>query len=172
MSPAETGDRYDRLPATDAERNVAERASREEVLAFFAERFGVDPAVFERYSFWEKGKGKVWAFRGEHPSPVAVEAMGIHLLRTRQRFWKPTTDAAQLFGQHVERNRLDLERAGARTFWRGESQEVSHVGDPGYVVVTVPVAGEPAPLGVGLWIDGELRSMVPKGRREELGGTD
>jgi NOL1/NOP2/fmu family ribosome biogenesis protein len=162
------GDRFDRLPATAAERSVPERATRESVLDFWQERYGIDPAVFADHTFWERGAGKVWAFRGELPSPVETQGLGMTVLRTRQEHWKPTLEAAQRFGHHATRNCIHLPRPAARTFLAGEDQTIDWDGDWGYLLVTHDVAGEPEPLGVGLYVRGELRSMVPKGRRREL----
>jgi hypothetical protein len=162
------GTRFDRLPATAAERSVPGRATREEVLEFWAERFGIDPAVFAGHTFWERGAGKVWAFRDGAPSPMAIQGLGMTVLRTRQEHWKPTLEAAQRFGRHATRNRIHLPRREAARFLAGEDQEIDWDGDWGYLLVTHDLAGESEPLGVGLYVHGELRSMVPKGRRRDL----
>jgi NOL1/NOP2/fmu family ribosome biogenesis protein len=162
------GSQFDRLPATADERAVPERATRQELLAFWEQRYGIDPAVFADHSFWERGAGKVWAFRSEAPSPVEIQGLGMTVLRTRQEHWKPTLEAVQRFGRHATRNRIRLSRRAAARFLAGEDQEVGWDGDWGYLVVTHELAGESEPLGVGLYVHGELRSMVPKGRRREL----
>jgi hypothetical protein len=90
--------RFDRLPATAEERRVEGRATRRAVLDWWDERFGVDPGTFEEYTFWERGAGKIWAFAGGAPSPVAIEGLGVKFLRTRQEHWKPTLEAVQRFG--------------------------------------------------------------------------
>ncbi|MFB6171885.1 MAG: hypothetical protein ABEJ23_05075 [Haloarculaceae archaeon] len=162
------GQRFDRLPATPDERAVEGRASRAEVLAWWDERFGVPPETFDGHTFWEKGKGKVWAFAGAVPDPVRVEGLGMTFLRTRQEHWKPTTDAVQRFGGHATRNVLRLDEPAARRFLAGEDQAVDWDGDWGYLVVTHEIAGAPEPVGVGLYLHGELRSQIPKGRRREL----
>jgi NOL1/NOP2/fmu family ribosome biogenesis protein len=90
------------------------------------------------------------------------------VLRTRQEYWKPTTDAAQRFGGEATRNVLELDRERAARFVAGENQELAWDGDWGYVVVTTDIAGDRPPLGVGLYVYDELKSMVPKGRRREL----
>jgi NOL1/NOP2/fmu family ribosome biogenesis protein len=168
-APAENvSDRFDRLPATADERRVEGRPTREEILEWWDERFGVDASVFETHSFWERGNGKIWAFRGEVASPAELQALGIRLVRTRQEFWKPTLEAVQRFGHHVSKNRLELTREQAEQFVAGEDQEIDWDGDWGYLVVTHELAGEQEPLGVGLFTYGELASMVPKGRRREL----
>ena len=166
------GSRFDRLPATPAEREVAGRATREAVLDFWDERYGIDPSAFADYSFWEKGSRKLWAFRGAIDSPIAIESLGITFLRTRQEHWKSTTDAVQRFGRHATRNVLTLSREAARRFVAGEDQAIEWDGDWGYLIVAHDLAGEREPLGVGLYLHGELRSQIPKGRRRELEGVD
>ncbi len=162
------GSRFDRLPPTATERTVDGRATREAVLDWWDERYSIPPQTFENYSFWEKGAGKVWAFFGEMNSPVEIEALGITFLRTRQEHWKPTTDAVQRFGRHAERNVVELNRKKARRFVAGEDQQVNWDGDWGYLIAAHELAGEREPLGVGLFIDDELRSQIPKGRRRDL----
>lgn len=162
------GKRFDRLPATAAERAVEGRATRKAVLQWWKNRYDIPLATFERYSFWEKGAGKIWAFRGDTASPIEIEALGITFLRTRQRHWKPTTDAAQRFGRNATRNILELDRNGARRFVAGEDQHIEWDGDWGYLIVAHELAGAREPLGVGLYVEGELRSQIPKGRRRDL----
>ncbi|WP_160134592.1 DUF7122 family protein [Halococcus salsus] len=162
------GSRFDRLPATAADRSVDGRATREEVVAFWHDRYGVSPTVFDEYTFWEKGAGKVWAFAGEMGEPVEIEALGMTCLRTRQEHWKPTTDAAQRFGGHATENVIDLTRDEARRFVAGEDQAIEWDGDWGYLVAAHDVADEPEPLGVGLYLHDELRSQIPKGRQRDL----
>lgn len=165
---ANVSHRFDRLPATAAERVVEGRATREEVVEWWDDRFGVPPETFDGHTFWEKGAGKVWAFAGDLPDPCEVEAVGMVFLRTRQEHWKPTGDAVQRFGRHATRNVVHVTDEQARTFVAGEDQELDWDGDWGYLVVAHDIAGEPEPLGVGLYVYGELRSQVPKGRRRDI----
>jgi NOL1/NOP2/fmu family ribosome biogenesis protein len=90
------------------------------------------------------------------------------ILRTRQEHWKPTTDAAQRFGRAATRNVCHLDGDAARRFVAGEDQTLDWDGDWGYLVVTHDVAGREEPIGVGLYLHGELRSVVPKGRQRTL----
>jgi len=160
--------KFTRLPATDAEREAPKRATREEVLDFWADRFGVPPETFDEHTFWERGKGKLWLHRGEPPSPVDVEALGMTFLRTRQEHWKPTLEAVQRFGDHATERVIHLSGDEAETFVAGHDQELDWDGDWGYLVVTHDLAGRREPVGVGLYVYGELRSQVPKGRRRDL----
>jgi NOL1/NOP2/fmu family ribosome biogenesis protein len=162
------GQQFDRLPETAADRELDRRPTRTAVLAWWDERFGIDPEFFAEYTFWEKGKGKVWAFRADVDSPVRVESLGMSVLRTRGEHWKPTTNAAQRFGKYATKNVVELSRAEAETFVAGEDQPLDWDGDWGYLVAAHDIAGTTEPLGVGLYLHGELRSQIPKGRRREL----
>ena len=168
MTESNVGHRFDRLPETPDERAVAGRASRTEVLDFFEDRFGIPRETFAGYSFWEKGAGKVWIYAGEASSPLEIEAIGMTCLRTRQEHWKPTTDFVQRFGQYATDCVITVTREQARRFVAGEDQPLEWDGEWGYLIVASEVAGSEAPLGVGLYIRGELRSVVPKGRRRQL----
>ena len=160
---------FERLPATSEEREVEGRPTREAVVEFWTDRYGLSPTTFEGYTFWEKGAGKVWAFAADLPAPAEVEALGMTFLRTRQEHWKPTTDAAQRFGREATRNVIELDSDEARRFLAGETQELPRWdGDWGYLIVAHEIAGVIEPIGVGLYLYGELRSQVPKGRRREL----
>jgi NOL1/NOP2/fmu family ribosome biogenesis protein len=166
--PENVGQRFDRLPATPDDREVPGRASRREVVDWWHDRFGVPPETFDGCTFWEKGKGKIWAFHGDIPDPIRVEGLGMAVLRTRQEHWKPTTNAVQRFGTHATRNVVDLDPAEAARFVAGEDQDLDWDGDWGYLIAAHEIAGEREPLGVGLFLYGELRSVVPKGRQESL----
>jgi NOL1/NOP2/fmu family ribosome biogenesis protein len=166
--PTNDGQRFDRLPATESERVVPGRPTRAAVLTWWDDRFGIGPEVFGAYSFWERGSGKVWAVRGDVPSPVAIEGLGMTFLRTRQEHWKPTLSAVQRFGHHATRNVIHLTRDRATEFFAGRDQELAWDGDWGYLIVTHDLAGAAEPLGVGLYVYGDLRSQVPKGRQRDL----
>jgi NOL1/NOP2/fmu family ribosome biogenesis protein len=171
MSDDETenvGQQFGRLPATPADREVEGRASREEVIDFFDDRFGIGPAVFADFTFWEKGKGKIWIFAADAPSPIRVEGLGMTVLRTRQEHWKPTQSAIQRFGGYATKNIIELDGEAAAAFVRGEDQELDWDGDWGYLIAAHTVGGKREPIGVGLYVYGELRSTVPKGNQESL----
>lgn len=162
------GQRFDRLPATAADREVTGRASRAEVIEWWVDRFGQPADAFDDYTFWEKGAGKIWIFAADLPSPTDVEGLGMTFLRTRQEHWKPTTNAVQRFGRAATRNVIELGEADARRFLAGEDRKPDWDGDWGYLIVAHELAGDVEPIGVGLYVHGELRSVIPKGRRASL----
>ena len=162
------GQRFDRLPATAADREVTGRASRAEVIEWWVDRFGLPADAFDDYTFWEKGAGKIWIFAADLPSPTDVEGLGMTFLRTRQEHWKPTTDAVQRFGRAATRNVIERGEADARRFPAGEDRKPDGAGAWGYLIGAHELAGDAEPLGVGLYVHGELRSVIPKGRRASL----
>jgi NOL1/NOP2/fmu family ribosome biogenesis protein len=162
------GTRFARLPATETERTVAGRATREGIVGWWAERFGIAPETFDGHTFWEKGAGKIWVLAGGAATGLRIEALGMRIMHTRQEHWKPTTNAAQRFGRRASENCVDLTREEARLFVAGEDQEIPWDGEWGYVIATRAIAGEREPLGVGLYTYGALASMVATGRRREL----
>ncbi|MFC7166460.1 DUF7122 family protein [Halospeciosus flavus] len=165
-------DQFDRLPATEDDREVEGRPTREAVVEWWVDRFGVDSETFDDYTFWEKGSGSVWAFHDDVPAPIEVESLGMRILRTRQEHWKPTTDAVQRFCRDATKNVVELSREAAARFVAGEEIESEWDGDWGYLVAAHELAGEVEPIGVGLFTYGTFRSMVPKGRRRDLGQLD
>ena len=167
--PENDGQRFDRLPATAAERVVAGRPTRAEVVEWWEGRYGLAPETWDGHTFWEKGNGKIWAFAADAVSPTPVEALGMRVIRARQEHWKPSTDAVQRFCREATRNVVVLEPEEAERFARGEDQELERWdGDWGYLVAAHEFEGAIEPIGVGLYLHGELRSTVPKGRQEDL----
>ncbi|KOX97278.1 DUF7122 family protein [Halorubrum tropicale] len=168
-APANDGQQFDRLPESPADRAVEGRASREEVLDWWEERFGIGRDTFAGYSFWEKGAGKIWIFNGEATDPSEVEAVGMTFLRTRQEHWKPTGRAVSRFGSRATKNVIELGPERAVAFAAGDDQDLPEWdGDWGYLIATHEVADESVPIGVGLYLYDELRSVVPKGSRADL----
>jgi NOL1/NOP2/fmu family ribosome biogenesis protein len=166
--PANDGQVFDRLPATAAEREVPGRATRAEVIEWWVDRFGLSAETFDGDTFWEKGAGKIWIFGADLPTPVDVEGVGMTFLRTRQEHWKPTTNAVQRFGGAATRNVIGLGPDEAARFLAGEDLDPAWDGDWGYLIVAHEIAGEREPIGVGLYVHDELRSVIPKGRRASL----
>lgn len=156
-----------RLPATPGDREVAGRPTRRAVLDFFHRRYGIPRERFDDHTFWEKGAGRVWAFGGDLSDNQRVEAVGLPLVRVRQPHWKPTTVGAQRFGEAATKNVIMLGEASADAFFRGEDQTIDWPGEWGFLLVARELVDREPVVGVGLYVYGELRSMVPKGRRRD-----
>jgi len=168
MSADNRSDAFERLPETAAERAVDGRVTRREVVDYWTDRFGLPAATFADVTFWEKGAGRIWALSEDLEGPIPIEALGLPILRTRQEFWKPTTDAARRFGTVATENVIHLDEPAARAFLAGEDQELPWDGDWGYLIVAHDIAGSPEPIGVGRYTYGSLQSMLPKGQRRSF----
>jgi len=166
--PENLSETFERVPSTAAERVVEGRPSRAEIIDYWVDRFGVPKDTFDGATFWEKGGGRIWVLNYELSGPISIEALGLPILRTRQEFWKPTTDAVRRFGAEATENVIHLEEPAARAFLAGEKQELPWDGDWGYLIVTHDIAGAADPIGVGRYTYGTLQSMLPKGRRREF----
>jgi NOL1/NOP2/fmu family ribosome biogenesis protein len=86
----------------------------------------------------------------------------------KEKPWKPTTSALQVFGKYATRNFISLEEEEARSFLAGESQSQEGNVEPGYIVVFY----KEEVLGCALYSKGILHSQLPKelriGHEEEM----
>jgi NOL1/NOP2/fmu family ribosome biogenesis protein len=82
-------------------------------------------------------------------------------MNLKDRPWKPTTSALQVFGRHATKNVIHLDSINAMIFLEGKTQVIESNSEPGYVVVFY--RGEV--LGCGLYSHGKLVSQIPKERR-------
>jgi Uncharacterized conserved protein len=85
----------------------------------------------------------------------------MRIMNLKDRPWKPTTSALQVFGRHATRNLIHLDSANSRSFMEGKTLAIESDSESGYVVVFY--RGEV--LGCGLYSHGKLVSQIPKERR-------
>lgn len=152
-------------------RNLFEPLERNEVAELWHARFGIPPEVFLPYRFFRKAQS-VWIMSDAELPRLSYEALGMRFMNLKDRPWKPTTSALQIFGKHATRNLVHLDDAMARLFLAGESQATEEATEgemeAGYVVVFYK--GEV--LGCGLYSRGRLASQLPKERRMAMVGEE
>jgi NOL1/NOP2/fmu family ribosome biogenesis protein len=124
------------------------------------DRFGIAATIFARYSFYRRAQN-VWAFSNAALPNLSYEAVGLRMMNFKEKPWKPTTCALQVFGKHATKNAIYLNVKQARCFLAGNSQVLEADAESGYVVVRYK--GEV--LGCGLYSHGRLVSQLPKERR-------
>ncbi|HEX58912.1 MAG TPA: hypothetical protein ENF26_02030 [Methanomicrobia archaeon] len=147
------------------------RVTREEILNWWEERFGVSRDVFEDYDFYQKGD-RIWIVpkdAAEALNEMRCEVIGMSFMRVISADLKPTTSAIQLFGRFATRNVVELDASDAFEFMQRRSV---HLGafrtrdlTDGYVVVKFK--GRNTPLGCGVLRGNELKSLIPKDRSVE-----
>jgi len=130
------------------------------VTDLWCSRFGIPESIFSGYIFLRKANS-VWALNDASLPRLSYEAIGMRIMNLKDRPWKPTTSALQIFGRHAAKNLIHLDSIDSRTFLEGETLAVESDSEPGYVVVFY--RGEV--LGCGLYSNGKLVSQIPKERR-------
>ena len=148
------------MPSSSRIRNVFEPLENSVVAELWNSRFGVATQAFDGFRFFRKSHS-VWAICNSHIPKLSYETLGMRIMNLKDRPWKPTTCALQIFGRSATKNLIHLDEAGAKIFLTGGSQPIESVSEPGYVVVFY--RGEV--LGCGLYSHGKLISQLPKERR-------
>ncbi len=121
-------------------------------------------AAFDGYRFYRKAQS-IWVMCDEDLPNLSYESLGLRMVSLKDRPWKPTTCALQVFGRYATKNAIDLDDSQAKVFLSGGSQPVLAECESGYVVVFY--RGEV--LGCGLYSRGCLASQLPKDRRIAAG---
>ncbi|MGA9098330.1 MAG: hypothetical protein WB392_05295 [Methanotrichaceae archaeon] len=136
-----------------------------EVADMWQSRFGISEDVFAGYSFYRKAQS-VWICRNAVLPGLCYETIGLRMISLKDRPWKPTTRALQIFGKYATKNFMRLTLGQARIFMAGDSQIIQSNSelDSGYVAVMY----EGFVLGCGLYSHGKLISQIPKESRITL----
>lgn len=145
-------------------------------LASLSERFGIDPGYFRSYHLFTR-RNDVWCCThqaGEVELPRIVRR-GLRIARVFEHSVRPTTNAAQLFGHLVKRNRVDLDERETKRFLAGQTQDIHLPEGEGGECVTecvtdvtdgfVVAFNKDFALGIGLLKGKKLKSQVPRSRR-------
>jgi hypothetical protein len=139
---------------------LLETSERERVLELFADRFGMNLAVFAGYELRKKGSS-VWIVRSDPRLPAVarlkVRSVGLLLLRQVGRYLKPTSAALQLFGPHAERNVVTLTPKELEGLVEKGEIEGDFPVTPGYVIISL----EDLPVGCALYLPPRLLSRLP-----------
>ena len=147
-------------PGSSRNRKSYELLNSREVTDLWQSRFGLPEEAFSGLKFYRRAKS-IWALSGEELPNLSYEALGMRIMSLKDRPWKPTTCALQVFGKYATKNIVELDQEQARVFMAGESQQLVCDCEPGYVVVFY--RGDV--LGCGLYSHNKLTSQLPKERR-------
>ena len=135
---------------------------REEVLGFFASRFGVAEAELADLVLLER-RGDIWAV-SSLPSPgiVSRRPPGLRILRRAPHGLKPTTAFLIHLGRRITTARVDLATDTLEAVLLGRRIESPQ--SEGFVALCY--CGDV--IGCGRVNHGLLQTMIPTGRRREL----
>jgi len=81
-------------------RNVFEPVEASRVVQLWQERFGMDLDAFSGLRFFKKASS-IWAISDAELPRLSYESLGMRIMNCKDRPWKPTTAALQLFGRHA-----------------------------------------------------------------------
>lgn len=131
-----------------------------EVIDAWQSRFSMPKETFTGLAFYRRAQN-IWAFSDVDLPRLSYEAVGMRMMSLKEKPWKPSTCALQVFGMHARRNKVVLDSEQARRFMLGESQDLVAEADAGFVIAIF----QDQVLGCGLYSRGKLVSQVPKERR-------
>jgi hypothetical protein len=77
--------------------------------------------TFEGYRFYRKASS-IWVISEADLPNLSYEALGMRMISLKDRPWKPTTCALQIFGRYATKNVVHLNEEQAKAFLAGESQ--------------------------------------------------
>ena len=136
---------------------------RDDVVAYFAERFGVDLSVLDRFLFVEHA-GEIWAATAAAPSGLSLaRPAGVRALRRTESGFKPTSAFLTLLGEKVRAGRAEVEtQENLAALLLGKDLPCSL--GPGFAAISL--RGDI--VGCGAVREGRIRALIPTGRKKEL----
>ena len=107
-------------PSSSRIRNIFEPLDASFVADLWNSRFGIPESIFSGYIFFRKANS-VWALNDADLPRLSYEAIGMRIMNLKDRPWKPTTSALQIFGRHAAKNLIHLDSADSRIFLEGKT---------------------------------------------------
>lgn len=141
--------------------------TREDVLNYLLDRFGIEKAVLGDFSMFSTEKGKI--FLGPKSLLCAPQAVSIGLLCFRSDYAiKPTTNLLQIIGKFAKQNFALLSKDQTKDYLYGSDltltpDQISNCSD-GYILLKY---GEFS-LGCGLLKKDQLKNTLPKAKRLDI----
>lgn len=133
-----------------------------ELVAFYRDRFGVPEELLAPLRVHDRN-GELWAASEDPPPGIrSRRPPGLRAARRAPEGLKPTSAFLSLLSPWISRSRCDLEREALRRVLLGG--EVAIDASDGYVALAY--GGDV--VGCGLARSGQLRAVIPTGRRREL----
>ena len=149
------------------EYKILKGREKAEVLEPVCERFGLDKEIFGLLELFQLSKGRIYCVGETCSGWLGMERVataGLLFARLGGTV-KPSSNIIQIFGKLATKNFLEVDKDVARKFVSGEDLDVDaskyNSVTEGYVIVKY----QNYPLGVGLLKNGQVKNMLPKGRR-------
>jgi NOL1/NOP2/fmu family ribosome biogenesis protein len=140
---------------------LAGKADRHFLFSYLEDRFGISGRVFDGY--WLFKKNKSWWLL--HRSPHLAQCTGLKVSRVGLRafqkvgaYVKPSTRMVQLLAPQVSKGRFEIHERQLHGLLAGETLPFETTLENGYVILSM----KDHVLGLGLLINGKVRSQIPK----------
>ena len=139
---------------------LAEEDDSHLLLSYLEDRFGIPHGLFEGFLLFKKKRS--WWLVKRSPwiawaSRLKVSMVGLRAFQKTGKFVKPTTRLIQIFGDRATRAKFDIDEEQLKKLLKGALLSVDLELENGYVILTF----QGRPLGLGLLIDGMIRSQIP-----------
>ncbi|MFC1866828.1 hypothetical protein ACFL0H_01660 [Thermodesulfobacteriota bacterium] len=125
------------------------------------DRFGISEGLFDDYLLFRK-KPRWWILKDSpyvsKNRQLKVWRVGLKVFQEVGRFVKPTTRMIQIFGHMADKAVLNIAEIELKKLVAGEPIPADMGIDNGYVILSL----KDSLLGLGLLIDGFVRSQLPQ----------
>lgn len=139
----------------------ADGVDRHRLFAYLEARFGIPETLFDDYVLFERKKNW-WLLRNSpflpKASQIKVSLVGLKAFSPVGGFVKPSTRMIQVFGNWATRARCDIQDKDLQRLMAGDLLHTDLAVDNGYVILSL----KGQILGLGLLINGFVRSQIPK----------
>jgi NOL1/NOP2/fmu family ribosome biogenesis protein len=134
---------------------------RQAVVSYLENRFGIPRRRFDAYLLFERGKVirmlKCTALL-EQGANLKIAVAGMKAFHRIRDYIKPTTRFIQVFGKEATRAVIPVREKDMRRLVLGDPLLLREDMENGYVILGM----EGRPIGLGLCIDGLVKSQIPK----------
>jgi NOL1/NOP2/fmu family ribosome biogenesis protein len=141
---------------------LASEDERHSLFSYLEDRFGIPEGLFHDYLLFEK-KTSWWLLKSVPQvalaSQLKVRKVGLKAFKKVGAFIKPSTRMIQVFGPAATKARLEIDIRQLKRLLAGEEIPLDLDLGKGYIILEL---GTNRILGLGLFIDGKVRSQIPR----------
>jgi NOL1/NOP2/fmu family ribosome biogenesis protein len=140
---------------------LAGESDRDFLLSYLEDRFGISRRVFDGYWLFRKKKSYWLLHRTPHLGKCAglkVSRVGLRAFQQIGAYVKPSTRMVQVLAPYVNKARFEIQEGQLHRLLDGEAVPFDSTLENGYVILSM----KGHVLGLGLLINGKVRSQIPK----------
>jgi len=140
---------------------LAKKPERKYLFSYLKGRFGIGEEVFDHYLIYKKKKSW-WILREsdfiQKAHTLKSRIIGLKAFQEISTYLKPTTRFIQVFGHNANKAVYSINAKDLKLLLSGEPLHADPLIDNGYVILRF----EGSSLGLGLLINGKIKSQIPK----------